>query len=137
MLFSLKINISFPCHMCPLLLLWSSPPLRSRSQIFLKSVLALIQVWCILDDPAHSLFRWLTQYMILTCIGISELQHLQRLWYVALLECRYPRIGMSFLLAILFQLLLLRCPILIFPHATHMLSSMIVDDKLCRKNLPL
>ncbi|RVW56410.1 Retrovirus-related Pol polyprotein from transposon RE1 [Vitis vinifera] len=49
----------------------------------------------------------------------------------------YLRIGMDFPLlvrTILFQPLLLHCPILIFPHATHMLPSMIVGDKLCRKN---
>ena len=50
------------------------------------------------------------------------------------------RIGMDFplpVLAILFQPLLLHCPNLIFPHATHMLPNMIVGDKLYRKKLPL
>ena len=137
MLCSLKINISFLYHLCPLLLLWSSPPLSSGTQIFLKSVLALNQVWCIQDDPTHNLFQWLTRYLILTCTGISQLQHLQSLWYVALLECLYLRIGMGFLLTILFQLLLRHCPILIFLHVTHMLSSMTVGDELCKKKLPL
>ena len=132
MLFSLKINISFMYHLCPLLLLWSSPPLSSNSHIFLKPVLTLNQVWCIRDNPAHSLFWWLTRYLILTCTEINQLQHLQSLWYVALLECLYPRTGMGILLAILFQLLLLHCPIFIFLHVTHMLSNMTVGNKLCR-----
>ncbi|KAG6730903.1 hypothetical protein I3842_01G103100 [Carya illinoinensis] len=51
------------------------------------------QVLCIRDAPAHSLFRWLTQYLILPRSRFSQLQHLQRLLYVALLECLYPRIG--------------------------------------------
>ena len=130
MLFSLKINISFLYHSCPLLLLWSSPPLSNSSQIFLTSILALNQVWCIQDNPTHGLFQWLTRYLILTCLGINQLQ-------VTLLKCLYPQIGMGFLLAILFQLLLRHCPILIFPHVTHMLSSMTVGDKLCKKKLPL
>ena len=81
----------------PFLLLWSSPPLSNGSQIFLKSVLTLNQVWCIQDDPTNSPFQCLTRYLILTCTGISQLQHLQSLWYTALLECLYPCIGMCFL----------------------------------------
>ena len=133
MLISLKINIFF---MYPLLL-WSSPPLSSSSQIFIHSVLIFNQVLCIRDTPAHSLFRWLTRYLILPRSRCSQLQHLQ---YIALLECLYLQIGKDFplpVLTILFQPLLLHCPILIFPHATHMLPSMIVSDKLCRKKLPL
>ena len=137
MLFSLKINISFMYHLCPFLLLWSSPPLSSSSQIFFKLVLALNQVWRIQDDYAHSLFQWLTRYLILTSIEISQLQHLQSLWYIAILECLYPWIVMCFLLEILFQLLLWHCPILILPHVTHMLSSMTFGDKLCKKKLSL
>ena len=142
MLFSLKINISFlyPLLLCHLLLLWSFPPLSNSSQIFIQSVLAFNQVLCIRDAPAHSLFWWLTQYLILPHFRFSKFQHLYHLQYVALLECLYLRIGMDFPLlvrAILFQPLLLHCPILIFPHATHMLPSMIVGDKLCRKKLPL
>jgi len=140
MLFSLKTNISFLCPLCHHLLLWFFPPLRSSSQIFLPSVHDLNQVLCIQDAPAHSLFRWLTRYLILPRSRFSQWQHILCLWFVALLECLSLRIGMDFLLpvlAILFQLLLLHWPILISPPATHMLPRMIVGDTLCRKKLPL
>ena len=137
MLFYLKINISFIYHMCHLLLLLSSLPLSSSSQIFLMSIHALNQVWCIQDDLAHNLFQWLTRYLILTCTRINHLQHLQSLWYVAFLECLYPWIGMGFLMANIFKLLLRHCPIFIFPHVTHMLSSLTVGNKLCKKKLSL
>ncbi|KAH7546443.1 hypothetical protein FEM48_Zijuj01G0201400 [Ziziphus jujuba var. spinosa] len=74
------------------LLLWFSPPLSSSSQISLQSVLALNQVLCIQDALAHSLFRGLTRYLILPGSRFSQLQHLQRIRYVALLACLYPQI---------------------------------------------
>ena len=75
MLFSLKINISFlyPLLLFHPILLWYSPPLSSSSQIFIQSVLAFNQVLCIRDTPAHSLFRWLTRYLILPRSRFSKL----------------------------------------------------------------
>ena len=74
-LFSLKINISFFYHilLCRPLLLWFFPFLSSSSQIFIQSVLAFNQVLCILDAPTHSLFRWLTRYLILPRSRFSQL----------------------------------------------------------------
>ncbi|RVW87652.1 Retrovirus-related Pol polyprotein from transposon RE1 [Vitis vinifera] len=83
----------YPLLLCHPLLLWSFPPLSNSSQIFIQSVLAFNQVLCIRDAPTHSLFRWLTRYLILPRSRCSQLQHLQ---YVALLECLYLRIGMDF-----------------------------------------
>ena len=74
MLFSLKINIFFLYHflLCHPLLLWSSSPLSSSSQIFIQSVLAFNQVLCIRDALAYSLFRWLTRYLILPRSRFSQ-----------------------------------------------------------------
>ena len=131
MLFFLRINNSFRC---PLLLLWSSLHLSHKYLLFIQSSLALNQVLCIQDAPAHSLLQWLTRYLILPHSTLRQMMHHQNPGYVTHLECLYPRIGMGFpLLVTLFQHLLLHCLILIYLHATHTLPSMIVGDRLCRK----
>ena len=50
-------------------------PLSHSYLIFIQSALVLNQVLCIQDAPAHSLFQWLTRYLILPRSRFNQLLH--------------------------------------------------------------